>query len=244
MATEYPEVLQNCPLFAGIQAEEIEAILHCLSSKKRSYAKNMYIYSTEESVSSVGLIVSGSVHIIREDYWGNRDILGQFGPGELFAESFSCAQMDKIPVSVVSAEETEILLIDCRKIIRTCSSACLFHSRLIQNMLQILARKNIALTQKLEQMAKRTTREKLLAYLSAEAQKAGSNSFMIPFNRQELADYLSVDRRRMSAELSKMRSEGLLDFDRSRFALRKRTHSERRKQKAHLYHTDELFNLP
>ena len=220
MTIEYLGVLQSCPLFAGIQVEEIDAILRCLSAIKRSYAKNMHIFSTEESVSSVGLILRGSVHIIREDYWGNRDILGQLGPSELFAESFSCAQMDRIPVSVISAEETDILLIDCRKIIRTCSSACLFHSRLIQNMLKILARKNIALTQKLEQMAKRTTREKLLAYLSAEAQKAGSSAFTIPFNRQELADYLSVDRSAMSAELSQMRSEGLLDFDRSRFALR------------------------
>ena len=90
MAIEYLEVLQNCPLFAGIQAEEIEAILYCLSSKKRSYAKNMYIYSTEESVSSVGLIIRGSVHIIREDYWGNRDILGQFGPESSLRVVFLC----------------------------------------------------------------------------------------------------------------------------------------------------------
>ena len=128
--------------------------------------------------------------------------------------------MDKILVSVVSAEETEILLIDCRKIIRTCSSACLFHSRLIQNMLQILARKNTCADPETGADGQADNKRKAPGLSVCRSAESRSNSFMIPFNRQELADYLSVDRSAMSAELSKMRSEGLLGFDRSRFALR------------------------
>jgi CRP/FNR family transcriptional regulator, dissimilatory nitrate respiration regulator len=218
--TKYLPVLKRCPLFAGIEDLNIEQILPCLSATVRQAEKNSFIFSADDSITAVGLILSGSVHIISEDFWGRKDILSQLGPGELFAESFSCAHADKLPISVVAVEKTEIMLINCRKIIRTCSTACIFHTQLITNMLQIIANKNINLMQKIEQMSKRTTREKLLAYLSAEAQKAGCNDFEVPFNRQELADYLAVDRSAMSSELSKMRDEGLVDFDRSHFELK------------------------
>jgi CRP-like cAMP-binding protein len=219
MMAKYLPVLRKCPLFAGIEASNIEQILPCLSASVRRAEKNAFILSAEDSVSFVGLILSGNVHIVSEDFWGRKDILSQLGPGELFAESFSCAQVDRIPVSVVAMEHTEVMLVDCRKIITTCSSACAFHAQLIANMLQIIANKNIALMQKIEQLSKRTTREKLLAYLSDEAQKAGRSAFDIPFSRQEMADYLSVDRSAMSSELGRMRDEGLIEFDRNHFAL-------------------------
>ncbi len=211
--------LKKCPLFAGIEESNIEQILPCLSATVRQAEKNTFILSAEDSPHYVGLILTGSVHVLKEDFWGRKDILSQLGPAELFAESFSCAHTAHIPVSVLAVEPTEIMLIDCRKIIRTCSSACSFHSQLISNMLEIIANKNIMLMQKIEQLSKRTTREKVLAYLSAEAQKAGKNYFDIPFSRQEMADYLSVDRSAMSFALSKMRSEGLIDFNRNHFKL-------------------------
>lgn len=217
--TKYLPVLKKCPLFAGIDETDLGRILPCLSATVRQAEKNTFILSTDDSVSFVGLILRGSVHVIKEDFWGRKDILSQLGPAELFAESFSCAHMERIPVSVLAVEPTEIMLIDCRKIIKTCSSACVFHSQLISNMLEIIAYKNIMLMQKIEQLSKRTTREKILAYLSAEAQKAGKNYFDIPFSRQEMADYLSVDRSAMSSELSKMRAEGLIDFERNHFKL-------------------------
>lgn len=212
-------ILKKCPLFAGIEDTNIEQILPCLSATVRQAEKNTFILSADDSVSFVGLILSGSVHVIKEDFWGRKDILSQLGPAELFAESFSCAHTAHIPVSVLAVEHTEIMLIDCRKIIKTCSSSCMFHSQLIANMLEIIANKNIMLMQKIEQLSKRTTREKVLAYLSSEAQKAGTNFFDIPFSRQEMADYLSVDRSAMSSELSKMRDEGLIDFERNHFKL-------------------------
>ena len=219
MMTKYLPILKKCPLFAGIEETNIDQILPCLSATVRQAEKNTFILSTDDSVSYVGLILSGSVHIVREDFWGRKDILSQLGPAELFAESFSCAHTERIPVSVLAVEQTELMLIDCRKIIKTCSSACLFHNQLISNMLEIIANKNIMLMQKIEQLSKRTTREKVLAYLSTEAQKAGKNFFSIPFSRQEMADYLAVDRSAMSFELSKMRGEGLIDFDRNHFKL-------------------------
>jgi CRP-like cAMP-binding protein len=220
MTAKYLPVLRKCPLFAGIEAENIEQILPCLSASVRQAEKNTFIVSAEDKVNFVGLILSGSVHIVSEDFWGRKDILSQLGPGELFAESYSCAQADRLPMSVLAVENTDIMIINCRKIITTCSSACSFHAQLIANMLQIIANKNILLMQKIEQLSKRTTREKLLAYLSAEAQKAGQSQFEIPFSRQEMADYLAVDRSAMSTELGKMRDEGLVDYDRNRFELK------------------------
>lgn len=217
---EYLPVLKKCPLFAGVEEANIENILPCLSSVVKKYDKNQFIFEAEDRVTTVGLILSGSVLVIKEDFWGNRDILSQLGPAELFAEAFSCAQLDRLPVSVVAAEKTDVLLVNYKKIVTTCSTACSFHTLLIQNMMKILAQKSVVLMQKLEQMAKRTTREKLLAYLSAEAQKTGGSKFEIPFNRQELADYLSVDRSAMSSELGKMRDEGILDFEKNHFVLK------------------------
>lgn len=218
--TKYLPVLKKCPLFAGMTDLNIQEILSCLSATVRQAGKNTFILSADDSVHFVGLILSGSVHVVREDFWGRKDILSQLGPCELFAEAFSFAHTEKVPVGVLAVEKTEIMLIDCRKIIKTCPTACVFHSQLISNMLEIIANKNVLLMQKIEQLSKRTTREKLLSYLSAEAQKAGSSSFEIPFNRQELADYLSVDRSAMSNELGKMRDEGLIDFERSHFVLK------------------------
>lgn len=218
--TKYLPVLKECPLFADIDDRNIEHILPCLSATVRQAEKNTFIFSADDRTTSVGLILSGNIHIISEDFWGRKDILSQLGPGELFAESFSCAHIDKLPISVQAVEKSEVMLINCRKMLTTCSTVCSFHSQLIANMLQILAKKNINLMQKIEQMSRRTTREKLLAYLSAEAQKAGRDDFDIPFNRQELADYLAVDRSAMSSELGKMRDEGLLDFDRNHFVLK------------------------
>lgn len=213
------DVLTECPLFAGINKSELEALLNCLSATERKYERNGYIFLAGEIVTSMGIVLSGSVHIIREDFWGTRKILAHIESGGLFGESFSCAEIKKLPVSVLAAEVSDILLVDYRKIIMTCPSACAFHTGLIQNMLRILAKKNVLLTQKIEFITQHTTRGKLLSYLSAQARQSRSNSFTIPFNRQELADYLSVDRSALSNELSKMRNDGILTFHKNRFQL-------------------------
>lgn len=212
-------VLKTCPLFKGIDENDLSALLKCLSSTEKSYDKNEFVFMAGDAASSVGIVLSGSVTVLHEDFWGNRSILTRLEPGELFAEAFSCAESDSLPVSVITDDKSVVLLVDCKRIITTCSSVCNFHTILIKNMLNILAHKNTMLTRKIEHLTKHNTREKLLSYLSSQAQLAGKNSFDIPFNRQELADYLSVDRSAMSTELGKMRDEGLLSFDRNHFVL-------------------------
>ena len=218
---KYLNILCASPLFAGINETDLDYMLKCLSARKSAYTKDEYILSTGDAITDVGIVLSGSVNIIKEDFWGNRAILAKVQPGEMFGEAFAFANIQKLPVSAVATEKSEILFVDFGKIATTCSSACLFHTQLIQNILKILANKNIMLTQKLEHIVKRTTREKLLSYLSEQAIKSGSNTFSIPFNRQELADYLSVDRSAMSNELCKLRDEGILEFYKNHFKLSK-----------------------
>jgi CRP-like cAMP-binding protein len=216
---KYLSALKSCPLFSDITEKELDSMLSCLDAIEKTYEKNAFIFLAGQPAQAVGIVLTGSVTIQHEDFWGNRAILMRLGPGEMFAEAFSCAGSKNLPVSAEAAEKTTIMLMDCRRIITTCSSACVFHTLLIRNLLNVLAQKNILLTRKIEHLTKHSTREKLLSYLSAQAQLAGAGRFDIPFNRQELADYLSVDRSAMSSELGKMRDEGLLSFERNHFEL-------------------------
>ena len=213
------QIIKNCPLFAGITDEQLESLFSCLAAKKEFYKKDDFIFRVEDRAVLVGVVLSGGANVIQEDFWGNRTILTHVAPGELFGESFSCAEAERLPVSVIATEASEIMFIDYRKIVTVCSSACVFHSRLISNMLKILAGKNIMLTRKMEFISKRTTREKLLAFLSAQAMQTKKNEVFIPFNRQELADFLCVERSALSREMSYMKKEGVLDYDKNRFTL-------------------------
>jgi len=216
---KYLEIIKQCPLFSGIEDSNLRDLLDCLTATRHSYGKNEFVFSMGDTVQSVGIVLSGSVHILQEDYWGNRTILANILPSGLFGESFSCAEVGCLPVSVIAVEKTEILFIDYKRIITTCSSSCVFHAALIKNMMKLIAEKNIMLTQKIEIITHRTTRERLLAYLSTQAIKAGKRHFTIPFNRQQLADFLSVERSAMSAELSHMQADGLIKTHRSEFEL-------------------------
>lgn len=214
----YFDSLRRCALFQGIDETDLEGMLRCLSARIDLHEKNAVIFAVGATLAHVGVVLKGRIQIEQGDYWGNRSILAQVGPGELFGEAFSCAGM-QAPVGAVAAEATQVLRIDYSKIATTCTSACAFHGRLLRNMLRILAQKNVALTQKMEVITKRTTREKLLAYLSQQASRQGSSRFAIPFNRQELADYLAVDRSAMSSALAKMQAEGLLRYKKNLFEL-------------------------
>lgn len=211
--------LMHTLLFADIAPADLQKLLKCLCAHQKTYEKNSFIFSVGDATTEIGVVLSGSIQVTRENFWGDRFILSRFFPGELFGESFSCAGYSKMPVNVVAAEKAQILLMNYQKVFYTCSSSCAFHAQLIQNMVKILASKNLTLTQKIIHVTQRTTREKLLSYLSFQSLKAGNSSFTIPFNRQELADYLAVDRSAMSKELCKMRDEGFLSFDRSHFHL-------------------------
>lgn len=213
------EQLKRTALFGGIEAKEIEAMLTCLDAKTETCKKGRLIYRGGDTTTSVGEVLSGRVHIIREDFWGNRSIISEFGAGQLFGETYALMPYEPMEVSVLAAEDCEILFLDVGRIITVCSSACEFHARLIRNLLLVSAQKNLLLTKKLDFISRRTTREKLLAYLSAQSQQKKSPSFEIPFNRQQLADYLSVDRSAMSGELCRLRDEGVLKFEKNSFEL-------------------------
>jgi len=217
---KYLDLLKTVSLFANVDMSDIKLLLNCLSAKTERFKENETIFLAGNKAEFVGIVLSGQVQVVKEDFYGNKNIVAFIEKGQLFGEAFACADLKILPVSVFSAENSEIMLIDYRKIITTCSNTCSFHSKLIYNMLRIVANKNIILSQKIEFISKRTTKEKLLAYLSSEAKKAGSNSFSIPFSRQELADFLSVDRSAMSAELCKLRDSGVIEFNKNKFVLK------------------------
>ena len=217
---KYITLLKNSKLFQGIDGKEITSMLGCLSAVRRKYRKGEMVFRRGERIDSVALLLEGSIHIQKEDYWGNLSILNEIAEGEIFGEVYACLGSEEILNNAVAVKDSEVLFLDVKRILTMCPSACPFHGRLIRNLLSVLAQKNKMLTQKMEHMSKRTTREKLLSYLSEQSQRAGSPVFDIPFNRQQLADFLSVDRSAMSAELGRMRDEGLLRFRRNHFELR------------------------
>lgn len=214
------EGISACPLFRNITMEEAESMIHCLSAVKKSYRKGEAIFCAGDLARAMGLVLSGCVEIVHDDFWGNRQIMGTARVGELFGESYACMPESVFMVSVRAAEDCEILFMEVGKILTTCSSACEFHSRLIHNLLYILASKNLQLTRKIEHMGQRSIREKVMAFLSFHAEMCHSKTFEIPFNRQQLADYLAVDRSALSAELSRMQKDGMIEFEKNRFTIR------------------------
>ena len=215
------QVLESCPLFDGIEREELRALLDCLGARRMDVKKGQVILGEGEPARFVGIVLQGTVQIEKVDYYGNRSILTQAVAGELFGESFACAGAAEMPVSAVATEDGAVMMIERTRITTGCSNACGFHSRLIANLLKIVSVHNLQLNQKLEITGKRTTREKLMAYLLSQAKYQGSDSFTIPFDRQALADYLHVERSAMSAELSKLQKEGILQTKKNHFQLLK-----------------------
>ncbi len=216
---KYISVLKNTRLFRGVEDAEIISMLKCLNARPRTYRKGEFIYRQGEHVKDIAVLVEGNIHIQKDDYWGNRSILENLSAADMFGEAYFAPEGEILLNDVVAVEDSTVIFFDIRNIITTCCSACRFHSLVVQNMFYIVSEKNRKLVRKLNHMSKRTTREKLISYLSEESKRQNSNVFTIPFNRQQLADYLSVDRSAMSGELCKMRDEGLLEFEKNRFRL-------------------------
>lgn len=216
---KYFKVLRSCPLFDKIEDKSLASLLGCLGARVDFFDKKYTIVAEGNPAKYIGILLSGTAQIIRIDYYGNRSIISSVGPGETFCEAFACAGLSSVPVTVTASEPCEVMLIDCSRIINSCSNACGFHRQLIFNLMKSLASKNIVFHQKIEITSKRSTREKLMAYLMLQAKRTQSNAFDIPFDRQELADYLEVDRSGLSAEIGKLRSEGIIESDKKRFKL-------------------------
>ena len=214
------KILENSRLFAGIRVDEIQPMLSCLQAVERKYPRGAYIFHTGEEVRALALLVRGTAHIQKEDFWGNRSLLASLGAGDIFAEAYAMPGSGAMRSDVVAVESCTVLLMDVERVLSRCTNSCAFHARLTENLFALLAEKNRILARKADYLAQRTTRQRLLAYLSEQAQRAGSAEFTIPFNRQQLADFLSVERSAMSAELSRMQAEGLIETERSWFHLK------------------------
>ncbi|MBQ2967384.1 MAG: Crp/Fnr family transcriptional regulator [Clostridia bacterium] len=216
---KFLKILEKCALFDQIAPENLTALLGCLGAKTASFEKSFTVMAEGTPAHYIGIVLSGSVQLVQVDFYGNRSIIAHAEQGDLFAEAFACAGIPRIPLRIIADTDCEILYIDSRRIVSACSNACSFHQQIIFNLMKTLANKNILFHQKIEITSKRTTREKLMAYLMVQAKKHGSNRFTIPFDRQALADYLEVDRSGLSAEISKLRKEGVLLSDKKQFEL-------------------------
>lgn len=216
---QYFEIMEKCPLFEGIERAYISGVLNCLEVKIKEYRKDEMVFLHGDAINFFGIVLKGSIRIVRNDYYGNRSIVTTAMPSQLFAETFAFAKTSSVPLSAQACSESVVMLINPEKMVVQCSKACTFHSRLISNLIKVMAYKNLEINRKLEIISKRTTREKLMTYLFLTSQETGVKSFTIPFNRQELADYLEVDRSGLSAEIGKLKREGKLLCSRSKFTV-------------------------
>ena len=214
------EFLARTALFQGSTPEEIQGMLGCLDARERHFESGEYIHRMGDVIKTVGLVLSGSVRIESVDVWGNVSVVGVTGAGGMFGEAYAAVPDEPLLVNVVAAEECTVLFLNLRKVLTTCSHACPNHSRTSNNMTSIIARRSLALSRRIFHVAPKTIRGKVLAYLSDEAERTGSREFTIPFDRQQLADYLGVDRSALSAELSRMQKAGLIETRRSHFVLK------------------------
>lgn len=218
---QYFEVILKNPLFAGISREELGSMLNCLNADVVRIPKGEPVFLEGDPAGFVGLVLEGSVQIVRDDYFGNRTLLALAEEGDIFAESYSTAGVDTVPVSGYALKNSRVMLLECRKMLTVCSNACGFHNRLVKNLLQMVSRKNLQLSRKIQFMSQKTTKDKLMAYLLDQAKRKGSAEFTIPLDRQTLADFLGVERSAMSAELSKLRKAGILEYKGSSFRILK-----------------------
>lgn len=217
------DFLTQTPLFQGMSETEAQTALECLDCEHKRYSKGAVIYRAGDRIEAMGLILAGSVNIENNDVWGNKSILDNIGPGQVFAEAYACIPGEPLMVSVVAAESAEILFLNTSRLCREGANSCPCYGRLIYNLLTVTAQKNLNLSRRIFHTSPKTIRKRLLSYLSFQAVRQGSCRFTIPFNRQQLADYLGVDRSALSHELSKMRREGLLTFEKNTFCLNQAT---------------------
>ncbi len=216
MNPEYLKIINQSELFIGYESHELMLILGCLNAQIKEYQKNQMVFSQGTVIDKIGIVITGTLQLQQTDLFGNNNILTSLGSRNIFGESYAGSGLP-IPIEVVASQESTVLFIDYEKIIHPCTKNCIDHSNLVTMMVRLLSIKNMFLTEKIAILSKRTTREKLLHYLNGESKRHQAKTFTIPFNRQGLADYLVVDRSAMSAELSKLKKEGIIEYHKSTF---------------------------
>ena len=214
------ELLTGSPIFNGVENKDREALLSCLKIYSRAYRKGEYIRLEHDNIQDVGIVLKGTVHMLKEDVWGHQTLLAYMGPGELFGETFALLRVQASHVSFLAAAETKVLFLPADRVLNPCKNHCPFHETLSRNFLLLLGKKNLRLMEKIEISSKSSLREKILAYLSIQAQKQGSKYIKIPLNRTEMASYLHANRSAMTRELADMQAEGLIEFDRNTFVIK------------------------
>ena len=217
MQHSLPEI--NSPLFRNIQPDNLSVLLSCVGYHIAMYRKGEIIAFEEAHIKHIGIILSGIVDMVKEDLWGNKTMLLRMKKNELFGETFACGSDNISLVTFQVTEDAEILFLPFERVMHSCTMACQFHHQLIENMVRIIADKNRDLMRKAEVVSKRTILEKLLAYLSIQAQTQQTRYFEIPLGRVELAEYLCVDRSALTRELAKMKEDGLIDYDKNCFRM-------------------------
>lgn len=216
---KYLPQLRLCPLFDRIPDEDLLKTLECLRAQVICVRRDQAIMRQGEPATRLGVVLCGSVRVVSSDEYGNRSVIAVIGEKEVFADSFACAGAQVLPVSVVASQESIVLLLEHKRVITGCRNGCMAHSRLVTNLMSIIAGKNLILSRKLSIVTQRTTREKLLAFLREQQKQSGMHRFVIPFDRQMLADYLGVERSAMSTELGKMKRDGLIRYERNEFEI-------------------------
>lgn len=213
------EHLSGIPLFHGIEQDKLDIMMKCIGAIRKNYSRNDFISVENKSIKNIGTVLSGTIHMVKEDLWGNRTILAIIERGGLIGENLACGSVYNTTVSFFAAKKTELLLLPFAKVLTSCDNNCTFHHQLIHNMVTLVADKNQQLMEKMEVTSKRTLREKILTYLSIQAQKSNSLYFDIPLGRIDFADYLYVNRSSLTRELNAMRAEGLIDFEKNTFRI-------------------------
>lgn len=214
-----PARLSDAPLFRGIPAEEVDAMLPCLGASRRAYRRGERVMRAGQVATRVGVLLEGRLHVEMPDAWGNVSVLESVGPGEPFAVAYACGKEGVLDVDVVADADSTVATLEAARVLHPCARQCACHGALVRNLLVSMANKNIAMNRRAMAMAPKTVRGKILAYLSVQQTVAGTPEFAIPFTQEKLASYLGVDRSTLSAELSALRKEDVIDYKGRTFRL-------------------------
>lgn len=215
---EYLELLKKVKLFSGISSENILDMLKCLAASAKELKKDGFILTAGNSVNNIGIVLEGQLHIVKEDINGERSLIATLAPTDIFGEALCCAGVLDSPVSVFADKDSKVMLLGFSRILKTCSNSCSYHTKLIENMLQMLAQKNLQIQTRMDFLSKKTIRERLISYFNFIALKQGRD-FTIPLNREELADFLCINRSALSRELGNLKDEGLINYNKNHFTL-------------------------
>lgn len=216
---EIVKTLEKTSLFTGIEPDDIEAILGCLDTRLTEYCKNEMVLREGDKISDIGIVLSGHGRSIKEDIAGKTVIVTLLGKGSLIGVLLAASRERKSPVSVQAIDRLSVLFTSFDSMLRKCTKACPKHDRLLRNVLDGIAEKALVLHDRNDCLIKPTVREKVMTFLSRVAKEQKNRTFVIPFDRNAMAEYLNVERSALSRELSRMKKDGLIDFYKDNFKL-------------------------